>query len=91
MTRQEVAKMVMDLAVGGFVNREKFTYKRIDDTFKALLREPRSQYIFEIALPDGWWYCQATRDVWGYDLYVPDTREQEQYLIDKLYGVTNKG
>lgn len=44
------------------------------------------RYIFQIALPDGEWFCEITRGSYGYDLYVPETREQEAHLIDLLLG-----
>ena len=47
---------------------------------------PTQKVIFEIALPDGRWFCRATRTGEMYDLYVPDTRAQEQRLITELFG-----
>lgn len=45
---------------------------------------PTAKFIFQISLPDGRWFCKVSRNGSDYDLYVPDTREQEQRLIDQL-------
>lgn len=45
---------------------------------------PTATMICQIALPDGRWFIKLMRNGSEYDLYVPDTREQEKHLIDQL-------
>ena len=91
MTLHEVVNQVYALSVAGYINREKFTKKRLFDYCKSLLRDGTHNAIpnsvaLEIALPDGWWFMLVQR--WprgnGYDYYIPDTREQEKVIKEKL-------
>ena len=84
MTLSQTITMAYDLSIDGFINGEKFTRDRFINQVKSLMRDSDS-YIFQIALPDGWWFCKITRGNWGYDLIVPDNREQESRLLDKLF------
>ena len=86
MTLNEITKMAMDLAVAGHINGERFTESRLQNTLKAMLRKDGDKYIFEISMPDGRWYCKATRDWYGYDLDVPDDREHEAHIKAELFG-----
>ena len=94
MTIKETAKRLFGQAIGGYFNGEKFTETRLYNTivngmknceFNAI----KNAYVMQIALPDGWWYCKITK--YGnkadeYDYYIPETREQERRLIDRLMG-----
>ena len=31
-------------------------------------------------MKDGYWYCVAIKSAWGYDYYIPKTREEEEKL-----------
>lgn len=46
---------------------------------------PTAKMICEIALPDGRWFIRLSRAGSDYDLYVPDSRKQEQRLKDQLF------
>jgi hypothetical protein len=85
MTLQDITEQAMQLAVGGYINGEKFTAKRMRDTFSRMLDTANSEYIFEVSMPDGRWFCKAVRRDFGYDLIVPDSREQEQQIKDELF------
>lgn len=95
MTLKELANMVYTLPYNlpceiNFVRRT--SEADVNQLMKAWLMAgykkeyPKAQVIFEIALPDGRWFVKATRDGSYYDLYVPDTRTQEQRLITELFG-----
>lgn len=84
MTLRDITNQAMYLAVAGYINGEKFTKAQLYDLFSKMLYKNPSQYIFEVSMPDGRWYCKATRDWYGYDLYVPDNREQEAYIKAEL-------
>lgn len=45
---------------------------------------PTAKMICQIALPDGRWMIKMIRNGSEYDLYVPETREQEKHLYAEL-------
>ena len=75
MTIREISSQLFSLSVGGFFNREKFTKNRLETQL------------------DGWWYFTVTKyadRADGFDYYIPDTREQESAIKNKLFGRVNK-
>ncbi len=90
MTIKEVARMAYQISLGHYINDVK--WKSSSDFCKALshwLPESGDSYIAQMCLPDGRWYVEFTRIQIGnetfYDLYIPDDREHELILINKLY------
>lgn len=85
MTLHDTASQIIKLAVGGYINGEKFSESRLQTWLGKMLSEPNSKAVFEIALPDGRWFAEAIRDErFGYDYYIPDTREDEARIIAGL-------
>lgn len=84
MTLKDLTDMTYDLALGHYINGEKFTRDELHDCLKHWLCKSDSSYVGTITLPDGEWYVRFLRHNHYYDLYVPDTREQESMLIQKL-------
>lgn len=86
MTLNEVINQIYDLSVGGYFNGEKFTKERLTNMLKAMFRT-NNRYIIGIALPDGWWTMQINQFAPNeFDYIIPDTREEEQKIIDRLYN-----
>lgn len=86
MTITEVTKQIHKMAVGGFINGEKFTLERFSAYAKNMLRGSNS-FIFEICLPDGRWLAKVNR--YGekpdqYDYYIPDSRIDEMRLKEEF-------
>lgn len=89
MTLREVSTQLFDLSIDGFFNREKFSRARLHNYLRDMLREPQAlaipnTLVIEIALPDGWWHCTVSRFGTMFDYWIPDTREQEAKLLEKL-------
>ena len=84
MTLHELSKMTYDLALGQYINNEKFTLERLESLFRAMLRKEGDSYIGIIALPDGRWNFKVSLICGTYDLYIPETREQVKRLIAEL-------
>jgi len=85
MTLNDITTQLYDLAVGGYFNREKFTKRRLRTVLACFLREEvGTRFTMEIALPDGWWLCEVTRGEHGYDYLIPDTREQEEVIWERI-------
>ena len=87
MTIKEIANQINDLSVAGYINGIKMSKSDIKTMFTKMLSGNSTNYIFEIALPDGRWLAEVYRvpnlDNM-YDYYIPDTREQEDRLFEKL-------
>jgi len=85
MTLTEVSKMTYDLTIAGYVNDVKFSsYKELKTAISHWLYKNIDSYICQLVLPDGRWFCKLSRNGNYYDLYVPDTREQETSLVSEL-------
>ena len=89
MTIHELSEQLHSLSVGGYFNREKFSVERLQAQIEALTRTSDS-VIFEIALPDGWWYFKIykygmERGRGQYDYYIPETRDQELRIKNELF------
>lgn len=94
MTLKEVSKMAYDLSLGHYVNDIK--YHSVNELYNALKDwlNPESSYdsyIAELCLPDGRWFVKFYR-VFGsmYDLYVPDTREQEKKMACERWNMSSE-
>lgn len=83
MTLTQVANQLFDLSVAGYFNSEKFTRSQFCEALKHWLLTGDS-VIMEIALPDGHWHFEVVNYGDGYDYYIPETREQDARLREKL-------
>jgi len=91
MTLTQAADQLYNLSLGGYFNREKFTADGWRKHVKALMRNPETlkipnTLVQEIALGDGWWlfsicYIPSSNE---YGWVIPETREEEQRLKDRL-------
>lgn len=86
MTLANAINSAYDMAIGGFVNGEKFTRAQFAEMVSKIM-QCGDDCVFQLALPDGWWFCKIISGSWGYDLIVPDTREDEAGIIAKLTEV----
>lgn len=90
MTLHETARSLYDLSVGGWFNREKFTFARFERMVKGLFSgnlKLGNKAVIEIALPDGWWLCEIIHyadDESSYNYEIPENREQEQRIWQAL-------
>ena len=83
MTLHDVATQVHRLSRGR-INGERFTYAQLKANIATWCRIGNGRYIGSIVLPDGEWLYELTSGDFGYDYYIPDTREQENALYDAL-------
>lgn len=83
MTLREVADMALGLTVDHKINGQHFTKAEFREVLGMWLRNHTSQYVGTMVLPDGEWFVQFSRSGEYYDLYIPDTREQEEELLEK--------
>lgn len=86
MTLTQVSAQLFDLSLLGYFNGEKFTKEQITNAIKHWMATGKS-YIGEIALPDGRWNFEIVRysdKADGFDYYIPETREQNERLAQKL-------
>lgn len=91
MTLNQAADQLYSLSLGGYFNREKFTAAGWRKHVNALMRHPetlkiKNTLVQEIALLDGWWlfsicYIPESNE---YGWCIPETREEEQRLKDRL-------
>jgi len=92
MTLTEVTNQLYNLSIDGFFNGEKRTKEWLKGYIQKLTRPELEKHsiIFDIALPDGWWFVKVERrddvEKGFYDYYIPDTRTQERTLLDELAG-----
>lgn len=85
MTLTEISKMTYDVTTAGYVNDVKFhSYRELRDAISHWLYKDVDFIICQLALPDGRWFCRLSRNGDYYDLYIPDTREQESWVLDTL-------
>jgi hypothetical protein len=92
MTIHDVASQLHNLSVGGYFNGVKFTTGQLQnciaDAFcsEATLAIPHT-WVMEISLPDGRWFFSIEHyndKPDGFDYTIPDSREQESKLLDRL-------
>ena len=92
MTIHQLSSQLHSLAVGGFLNGEKFSQRELENYIAKSFR-PETQLklgnelAMEIALPDGRWIFSISRfgqGADGFDYCIPDTREQEARLVERL-------
>lgn len=88
MTLHEVTSYLFNTSLGHFINGEKFTRNELQTYIKRMTRpEVHKTMIIEVCLPDGRWLAEVTQFApEEYDWYIPETREQEQRLWDRLTG-----
>jgi len=87
MTKLELTTQLMNLAVAGYFNSEKFTKERLNNYISKMCRNTGDKLYMEISLPDGHWLFKITRyDAGDWDYYIPDTREQEAKLTAEFLG-----
>ena len=85
MTKLELTTQLMNLAVAGYFNSEKFTKERLNNYISKMCRNIGDKLYMEISLPDGRWLFKITQYADGeWDYYIPDTREQEDKLTAEL-------
>lgn len=92
MTLHEVSSQIYNLTLGGFINGEKFTKRQFESAVARWMRDAdhnkiKNAFVLEVCLRDGRWLCEILKYADrpdGYDYYIPDTREQEQVLRDRL-------
>ena len=93
MTLTQAADQLYNLSVGGYFNREKFTADTWRKHVTSLMRQPEAlkipnTLVQEIALEDGHWlftisYFPESQE---YGWCIPETREEEQRLMNQLVG-----
>ena len=91
MTIHEIAVQLFSLSKGR-INGEQFTKRELEHVLSAWTRDMSRNkiadaHVIEIELPDGNWLAMISRhgrkaDDYGY--YIPETREEEQKLFEKL-------
>lgn len=91
MTLHDIATQVHQLTLGGFVNGEKYTRRELERTLGIWLDRAEhnaipNTVVFELCLQDGRWLCTASKVGNMYDYYIPDTREDERRIWDRLVG-----
>ena len=85
MTKLELTTQLMNLAVAGYFNGEKFNKERLNNYIGKMCRNNGDKLFMEIALPDGRWLFKITHCADGdWDYYIPETREQEAKLTAEL-------
>lgn len=88
MTIYELTNQLHNLSVGGYFNGKKQSEKQLRTYIQSMFRAGGSSLIMEISLPDGRWLFQINQweecNHYQYNYYIPETREQEKQLYDKL-------
>lgn len=68
----------------GKINGETKTYRKFYDEMKTLFLSDDQTIPYQIGLilniKESLVYCVATHTAWGYDYYIPKTREEEEQL-----------
>ena len=86
MTIREVSKQICRISKGR-INGEKFTQNRLSDYLNNMFRTGRS-VIIQVELNDGLWLCEVdmyeVHPFCSYDYFLPETREQEKILYNRL-------
>lgn len=91
MTIKELASDLYRASVNGHFNGERFTKAELTDYIASMFRPgtrlKNDRLTMTITLPDGEWYFtiwdpRKTSD--GFLWYIPETREQEQHIINDL-------
>lgn len=83
MNYLEMTKEIYDLSHKGHINYETKTLIQFQTELKKFFDSAPHlpiQVAFEMELKDGYWYCVAAKTAWGYDYYIPKTREEEEKL-----------
>lgn len=88
MNLSDVVEQLYDLSVDGYFNGQKFTKRELNKYIKRMFDSGSKKLIMEMALPDGKWFFEINS--WKenmytkYDYYIPETRECEIRLKEKI-------
>ncbi len=83
MTLKELTTQLHSLTKG-HINGESFTVTELQAVIAKWLQTGNS-YILEAKLPDGNWLCEISKNpAYGYGYFLPETRNQEKWLYEKL-------
>ena len=83
MTLHDVSTQIFNLT-NGRVNGEQFSLLQLQANIATWCRIGEGRYIGSVTLPDGEWLYKLTKGDYGYDYFIPDTRDQENRLYDEL-------
>lgn len=91
MTIHNIAQQLHTLSLDGHINGEKFTRRELEEAIQRWMTNPEklqipNRYVFEICLRDGRWFGTIDKVGDEYDYYIPDTREEEARLVERLFG-----
>lgn len=84
MTIKEMTKQVYGLSIAGYFNGEKFSYSEFYNYVRKHLND---SLIMEISLRDGRWYFEMIKKGSICDYFIPDDRDQEKHIINRLPGL----
>ena len=85
MTLSDISSQLYSLSVAGYFNGEKFTKNQLNKLLRAMFQDNASQYIGEIALPDGrWWFKVLNLGNGQFDYFIPKNKEQNRVLAGEL-------
>ena len=80
MTLNQMFDHVYKFSKGHILNGQKNTKENFRFWFKRMFRN-NGMVLFSMEFPDGEWLCKAVRTQYGYDYFVPDTREEESRFL----------
>lgn len=80
MTLNQMSDHVYRFSRGHILNGQKNTKEDFRFWFNRMFRN-NEMVLFSMELPDGEWLCKAVHTQYGYDYFVPDTREEEYRLF----------
>ncbi len=91
MTLHDITTQLHNMTKG-HINGECFSRQALESNLHRWMRgcennAIQNSYILEVELADGKWLCEVHKFAEssdGYDYYIPDTREQEARIWDKL-------
>ena len=92
MTLHDVSSQLYNITLDGFINGEQFTKHQFESALVKWMQTAehnkiKNTHVLEISLPDGRWFCEVIKYADrpdGYDYFIPENREQEQKLLDRL-------
>lgn len=94
MTIHEITNQLHSMAVDHRINGEQVTKQWLESYLNRMMRNAdqnkiRNSVVMEITLRDGNWLFEVSRfsdapD--GFDYYIPDTREQESRIKERLFA-----
>ena len=90
MTIHEVSTQLYNLALGHFLNGQKWTRQSLEHYIRTMFNgnlKLDNAIVLEICLRDGKWLMTVDRfsdAADGYDYYIPDDRDQEKRIWQML-------